>query len=56
MKQEILTQFPWPWMPVVALLIFFIFFAGLLVRVSLKSQQPIFEKAERLPLEEGDQT
>lgn len=56
MKQEILTQFPWPWMPAIALLIFFAFFAGLLVRVSLKSQRPVFERAERLPLEEGDHT
>ena len=56
MKQEILTRFPWPWMPVLALMIFFLFFAGLLIRVSLRSQRSVFEKAEQLPLEEGERT
>lgn len=54
MKQEILTLFPWPWLPTTALLIFFIFFVGLIVSVCLKSQQPIFAKAECLPLQDGD--
>ena len=53
MKQEILTQFPWPWIPILGLIIFFTFFVGLLVRVSLRSRQHIFQSAEILPLEDG---
>ena len=53
MKQEILTQFPWPWLPTLALLIFFIFFIGLLINVSMKSRRPIFDAAETLPLQEA---
>lgn len=54
MKQEILSKFPWPWLPTAALLIFFIFFVGLIIRVSLKSRKPVFEAAETLPLHDGD--
>jgi cytochrome c oxidase cbb3-type subunit IV len=54
MKQEVLTLFPWPWLPTIGLLIFFIFFVGLIVRVSMKSRQSIFVKAEVLPLDDGD--
>ena len=54
MKQEILTQFPWPWLPSLALLIFFAFFIGLVVRVSMKSRQHLFKAAEGLPLSDGE--
>lgn len=54
MKQEILTQFPWPVLPVIALVIFFTFFVLQLIRVSLKSQIPVFVDASKLPLEEGE--
>ena len=54
MKQEILTQFPWPWLPALALLIFFGFFIGLLIRVSMKSRRHIFTAAESLPLHDGE--
>ncbi len=54
MKQEILTRFPWPWLPSIALLIFFVFFLGLLVRLSMKSQVSALNRAERLPLEDGE--
>ena len=54
MKQEVLTRFPWPWLPSLALLIFFIFFLGLIVRLTMKSQVPTLNRAERLPLEDGD--
>ena len=54
MKQTILTQFPWPVLPMIALVIFFTFFVLLLVRISMRSQQPVFARAEVLPLEEGD--
>lgn len=54
MKQLILTQFPWPWLSVLGLVLFFGFFVGLLIRLSLKSNQKIFHVAEQLPLEEGE--
>lgn len=54
MKQEILTQFPWPWLPTTALLIFFVFFVILLFRVSSKSQKREFVRAETLPLGDGE--
>lgn len=54
MKQQILTLFPWTWLPSLALLIFFAFFIGLLIRVNLKSQQSIFSTAATLPLDDGE--
>ncbi len=54
MKQAILTQFPWPVLPMIALVIFFTFFVLQLIRVSMKSQRPVFERASELPLEEGE--
>lgn len=54
MKQVILTKFPWPVLPMIALCIFFAFFVLLLIRVSMKSQRPVFAKASELPLEEGE--
>ena len=56
MKQEIHTQFPWPWLPTIGLLIFFIFFVVLLFRVSSKSQKREFVSAEKLPLADGEKT
>lgn len=53
MKQFILTQFPLTWMPVLALVIFFAFFVGLLIQVSLKARQPIFREASNVPLDEA---
>jgi cbb3-type cytochrome oxidase subunit 3 len=54
MKQEILTQFPWPWMPIFAMMIFLSFFMVLIVRVSMKSRRHIFNSAENLPLHDGE--
>jgi cbb3-type cytochrome oxidase subunit 3 len=54
MSQEILTRFPWPWLPTLALLIFFIFFVGLIIRVSLRSRCEIFNSAGQLPLQDGE--
>lgn len=54
MKQELLSYFPWPWLPSLALLIFFTVFVGLIIRVSLKSQRVMFTEAERLPLQDGE--
>ena len=54
MKQEILIRFPWPWLTVIALLIFFSFFVVLVFRVSMKSRRHIFAAAETLPLQDGE--
>ncbi len=54
MKQLILTQFPWPWLSTLALMIFFVFFIGLIVRVNQKSRAPIFKESEVLPLSDGE--
>lgn len=54
MKQEILTQFPWPWLPTLALLIFFSFFVILLFRVNSKNQREIINLAQQLPLNDGE--
>ncbi len=53
MKQYILTQFPWPWLPAAALVIFFLFFVGVVVFTSLKWRRPVYEKAAQIPLDEG---
>lgn len=53
MKQLILTQFPWPWLPSMALLIFFIFFVGLITIVTLRSRAGVYVQPSHLPLEEG---
>lgn len=54
MKQEILTRFPWPWLPTLALIIFFSFFVILCIRVYSSSAKPAFSRAERIPLNDGD--
>lgn len=54
MKQEILTQFPYPWLPSLGLLIFFFFFVGLLISVGMKSRHQTFARAESLPLHDGE--
>jgi cbb3-type cytochrome oxidase subunit 3 len=53
MKQLILTQFPWTSLPIVALVIFFTFFVGLIVSVSLRSRRPVLQEASRIPLEDA---
>lgn len=54
MKQEILTRFPWPWLPTLGLLIFFIFFIALIFRVYTSSRREFFLVAESLPLDDGE--
>jgi hypothetical protein len=54
MKQVILTQFPWPWLPTFALLLFFAFFSALIVRVCLKSTKELYAEVEKIALEEGE--
>lgn len=52
--RESLSLFPWPWLPSLALLIFFGFFVALIVRVSLRSQRTKLQQAELLPLDDGE--
>lgn len=52
--KEALSRFPLPWMPTLAMMIFFALFVLLIVRVSLKRRQPILRAAAALPLEEGE--
>ncbi len=51
--KETLVHFPWPWLSVLGMFIFLGFFIGLVVLVSLRSQQPKFFAASQLPLDEG---
>jgi len=53
MKQSILSQFPWPWLPAIALVIFFALFVGLLAITGLKTRQTAFAAASRLPMDDG---
>jgi hypothetical protein len=53
-KQLILTQFPWPWLPAAALLIFFAFFVIMVARISRKSQTPLINEVARMPFDEGE--
>jgi cbb3-type cytochrome oxidase subunit 3 len=54
MKQEALTQFPWPELALVPLIIFFIFFVGVIVWVNLKANKEKFGQVSLLPLEGED--
>jgi cbb3-type cytochrome oxidase subunit 3 len=50
-KQLALTQFPWPELAMVPLVLFFIFFVGVLVWINLRSNREKFLSMSRLPLE-----
>lgn len=54
MKQEVLSLFPWPWLPSLALLIFFSLFVTILLRVNLKSRRIQLNLAANLPLDDGE--
>lgn len=55
MKQLILSKFPWPVLPTIALVIFFVFFVALFVITHVRSRTPLYARASALPLEEGNQ-
>ena len=52
--KDVVTKFPWPWLPTTALIIFFTLFILLLFRLSQKHRQPILNATAHLPLEEGE--
>ncbi|MES3036952.1 MAG: hypothetical protein V4736_03515 [Bdellovibrionota bacterium] len=54
MKQEVLTQFPWPVLPTAALLLFFIFFLSLLFILSTQGYKELAKANSRIPLDDGD--
>ena len=54
MKQLALTQFPWPELALVPLVMFFVFFSAVLVWVFMKSNAEKFGRLSRLPLEGED--
>lgn len=55
MKQMLLTHFPFMSLSIAALLIFFLFFVGLLVWIKLDLNRVKFENAEQMPLHDGEQ-
>ncbi len=52
MKQAILSQFPWPWLPSLGLIIFLALFIFLVLREYRREAQTTNETLARLPLEE----
>jgi cbb3-type cytochrome oxidase subunit 3 len=53
MKQEALTQFPLPVLPTIGLLIFFVFFVGMLIYISRRTNKLLFQQTADLPLVDG---
>ncbi len=54
MKQEGLAYFTDTQLTALGLLIFFIFFIGVLVWTSLKDNKAIYKNLEQLPLKDGE--
>ena len=54
MKSSVLSQFDMTYLPVIACLIFAIVFVAMLVWVFRPESKGIYQKAERLPLELGE--
>lgn len=50
MKQLILTQFPWPWLTAMALIIFFSFFVSMCFYINHRSQKKKIHEASLIPL------
>ena len=52
MKSEVLKLFPWIDLSCLGLVIFFVFFIGVLYRVFSEENRPIFDYAQNIPLKE----
>jgi cbb3-type cytochrome oxidase subunit 3 len=52
MKSEVLSQFPYAWLALIPLVLFFAVFCGVIVWVFLRANRRIYNRAEMLPLEE----
>lgn len=51
MKQMALTQFPWPELTLVPLILFFVFFVAVVIWVNLRANKSRFAHMSQLPLE-----
>lgn len=56
MKQEVLKAWDMPWLPVLALILFIIFFGGYIFWAYRKKNQPLFQKISMIPLEDAPMT
>jgi cbb3-type cytochrome oxidase subunit 3 len=54
MKQDGLAYFTDTHLTALGLVIFFVFFAGVLVWTSLKANKAVYRKMEQIPLVDGD--
>jgi cytochrome c oxidase cbb3-type subunit 4 len=52
MKSEVLKAFPWTGLTCLGLIIFFVFFLGVVIWVIKKNQQNEFSSIKNLPLHE----
>ena len=53
MKSLVLSQWNFPLLPTMALMIFFLLFVGVIWWVNRNENKEIYKKLEQLPLEEG---
>ena len=53
MKQEALSQFNLPWLPITGLIIFVVCFAVYTYWTYKKENLPVYEQASMIPLEDG---
>lgn len=53
MKQEVLKAWDMPWLPIVALILFVVFFAAYIIWAYRKKNQALFRKISMIPLEDA---
>lgn len=54
MQKEVLSHFNMPWMPILAMLIFASCFVAYIYWTYRKTNKPLYEKAQGLPLSDGE--
>ena len=54
MKQVVLSQFNYPWLPTIGMIIFIIIFIGVLYFALHKDNAGHFSKASSMPLNDGE--
>jgi cbb3-type cytochrome oxidase subunit 3 len=54
MKQQVLSHWDLPWLPVSALIIFLVCFIAYVIWTFRKANKKRYERAASLPLEEGE--
>ncbi len=55
MKQEVLRAWDMPWLPIVALILFVVFFGAYVFWAYRKKNQTLFQKISMIPLEDAPQ-